>query len=189
VAGAVATAVPGAVASRSSAPTAGATGKRGQVAAPSAGTVTAGEGRDSKPATAATKTAATVSVTISSTYPVQVLNGTRSIAEFGETHQLNVAEGSTLHVKAEQYLLDAVIRVEARPIDYQAPAIGYLTVLTKYETCSVRIGTKDLGYPPITKLALASGQHRVDIACENGQNPPGQLVTIAPNATATARIY
>ena len=188
-AGALGTPAPGAVASRSSATTAGATGKRGQVAAPSAGTIAAGEGRDGKPATAATKAAATVSVTISSTYPVQVLNGTRSIAEFGETHQLNVAEGSTLHVKAEQYLLDAVIRVEARPIEYQAPAIGYLTVLTKYETCSVRIGTKDLGYPPITKLALASGQHRVDIACENGQNPPGQLVTIAPNATATARIY
>jgi len=62
-------------------------------------------------------------------------------------------------------------------------------VLTKYETCNVKIGSKDLGYPPITKLPLVSGQHRVDIVCSNGQNPPGQFVTVTPNSTVTARIY
>ncbi len=74
-------------------------------------------------------------------------------------------------------------------MDYQAPAVGYLTVLTKYETCNVKIGAKDLGYPPITRLPIASGQYRVDISCPGGQNPPGQFVTVAPNNTATARIY
>jgi hypothetical protein len=62
-------------------------------------------------------------------------------------------------------------------------------VLTRYETCNVKIGSKDLGYPPITKLPVASGQYRIDVACPDGQNPPGQFVTVAPNNTATARIY
>jgi hypothetical protein len=86
-------------------------------------------------------------------------------------------------------MLDASVRAEGKTLDYQAPAIGYLTVLTKYETCNVKIGDRDLGYPPITKLAIASGQHRVDISCANGPNPPGQLVNVAPNTIATARIY
>jgi len=37
-------------------------------------------------------------------------------------------------------------------------------------------------------LPIAAGQHRVDISCPTGQNPPGQMVTVTPNGTATARI-
>ena len=68
-------------------------------------------------------------------------------------------------------------------------AAAHLTVLTKFETCNVKIGSRDLGYPPITRLPLVVGQYRVDIACATGQNPPGQLVTVTPNTSATARIY
>ena len=132
---------------------------------------------------------ATIPVSIASTYPVEVREGARSLSPASESHHLSVASGTTLHIVAPLYLLDTAIRVEGRQIDYQAPALGYLTVLTRYETCNVKIGMKDLGYPPITKLPIVSGQHRVDIVCPNGQNPPGQFVTVAPNATATARIY
>ena len=70
-----------------------------------------------------------------------------------------------------------------------APGIGRLTVLTKYETCNIKIGEHMLGFPPISRLPIASGQYRIDVACPNGQNPAGQFVTVAPNETATVRIY
>jgi hypothetical protein len=133
-------------------------------------------------------TVASVAVSITSTYPVAVLNGSKAISSANESHQLTVPAGSTLHVTASEYLLDAVIKAEGKQVDYQAPALGFLNVLTKYETCNVKIGAKDLGYPPITKLPIAAGQHRVDISCPTGQNPPGQMVTVTPNGTATARI-
>ena len=84
---------------------------------------------------------------------------------------------------------DQAVRVESRAVQYQTPALGYLTVLTRYETCNVRVGQRDLGYPPITRLPLVAGQHRIDIVCPAGQNPQGQLVTVAPNENATARIF
>jgi hypothetical protein len=133
--------------------------------------------------------AATVSVSITATYPVEVFQNGRSIASASDSHQLTIASGTNLRVAAPQYLLDTVLRVEGKPIEYQAPPLGYLTVLTKYETCSVKIGSKDLGYPPITKLPIVAGQHRIDVACPSGPNPPGQFVSVTPNTTATARIY
>jgi hypothetical protein len=133
--------------------------------------------------------ATTVPVSITSTYPVEVFSGERSISGAAESHKLTVGVGATVHITSPQYHLDASFKVEDKPIDFQAPALGYLTVLTKYETCKVKVGPTDLGYPPITKLPIAAGQHRVDIACANGTAPPGQLVTILPNNTATARIY
>jgi hypothetical protein len=133
--------------------------------------------------------ATTVPVSITSTYPVEVFNGSRSISGAAESHKLTVGVGAIVHITSPQYHLDASFKVEDKPIDFQAPALGYLTVLTKYETCKVKVGPADLGYPPITKLPIAAGQHRVDIACANGTAPPGQLVTILPNNTATARIY
>ncbi len=133
--------------------------------------------------------AATAAVMVTSTYPVEVFDGAKSLGPAADSHQLTVPAGATLHVRSPEYLLDAAVKVEGKTFEYQAPALGSLTVLTKYETCNVKIGAKDLGFPPITKLPIVSGQHRVDIACANGQNPPGQLVTVAPNATATARIY
>ena len=62
-------------------------------------------------------------------------------------------------------------------------------MLTRYETCNVKIGSKDLGYPPITKLPLVVGQYKVDIVCATGQSPNGQFVTVAPNNIAIARIH
>jgi len=85
------------------------------------------------------------------------------------------------------FVLDASVRVDGKT-DYQAPPLGYLTVLTKFETCSIKIGSKDLGFPPISKLPLAVGQYKVDVVCPGGQSPPSQFVSITPNNTTTSRI-
>ena len=53
----------------------------------------------------------------------------------------------------------------------------------------MKVGDRVLGFPPISRMQVAAGQYRVDIVCAGGTNPPGQFVTVAPNDTATVRIY
>ena len=72
---------------------------------------------------------------------------------------------------------------------FTAPALGRLTVLTKFETCNVKVGDRLVGFPPITRMPVVSGQYRVDIVCPGGANPPSQFVTVAANETATVRIF
>ena len=128
-----------------------------------------------------------VPIAVSSAYPVEVFEGSRSISKPSDNHQLKLPAGTTIRVRNPEYLLDASVRVDGKT-DYQAPALGYLTVLTRYETCNVKIGAKDLGYPPISKLPIVAGQYKVDVVCPSGQSPNGQFITIAPNNTAVARI-
>ena len=130
-----------------------------------------------------------VPVAITSTYPVEVLNGSKPTGPAAESHQVRVPAGTVLTVRSSQYLLNAQVKADGKQVNYQAPAIGYLSVLTRFETCRVRIGQADVGFPPISKLPVVSGQHRVDIACSDGQNPQGQMVTVQPNQLATARIF
>jgi serine/threonine-protein kinase len=133
--------------------------------------------------------ASRIPVTIDSAYPVEVLSGTKVLSPASATHQLSVPSGSRLRVLAREYLLDASVPVSGKSVEYHAPGIGRLTVLTKYETCNIKIGEHMLGFPPISRLPIASGQYRIDVACPNGQTPAGQFVTVAPNETATVRIY
>ena len=119
-----------------------------------------------------------VPIASSSTYPVEVFEGGKSISKPSANHQLKLPAGTTIRVRNPEYMLDASVRVDGKS-DYQAPALGYLTVLTRYETCNVKIGAKDLGYPPITKMPLVVGQYKVDIVCPAGQNPNGQFITVA----------
>jgi hypothetical protein len=100
-----------------------------------------------------------------------------------------VPVGTRLRVISREYLLDAPISVSGKPVEYSAPAAGRLTVLTKFETCSVKVGEWMLGFPPITRLPVAAGQYRVDIVCQGGDSPPGQFVTVNANETATVRIF
>jgi hypothetical protein len=130
-----------------------------------------------------------VPVTITSTYPVEVVSGGRVVGAAGESHEVRVPPGTVLTVRSSQYFLNAQVKVEGRQMTYQAPAVGYLSVLTRFETCRVRLGQADLGFPPISKLPVAAGQYRVDIACTDGQNPQGQVVVVPPNGSATARIF
>jgi eukaryotic-like serine/threonine-protein kinase len=129
-----------------------------------------------------------VPVTVDSAYPVEVLSGSKVLSAASATHKLTVPGGTKLRVMSREYLLDAAVTVSGKSVEYHAPGIGRLTVLTRYETCNVKIGDRVLGFPPISRLPIASGQYRVDMACPNGQNPPGQFVTIVPNDVATVKI-
>ena len=130
-----------------------------------------------------------VAVAISSAYPVEVLSGSQTLAAAGTSHQLTVPVGSRLRVVAREYMLDTALSVPSKPLQYSTPPVGRLTVLTKYETCNVKIGDRMLGFPPITRMPIVAGQYRVDIVCQGGTSPPGQFVTVGPNESATVRIY
>lgn len=130
-----------------------------------------------------------VPVTISSAYPVEIQSGSQTLSAAALTHQLTVAAGSRLRVVSRDMLLDSVINVTGRPVQYSSPALGRLTVLTTHETCNVKIGDRTLGFPPITRMPVVAGQYRVDIVCPTGTNPPGQFVTVPANETATVRIH
>jgi hypothetical protein len=130
-----------------------------------------------------------VAVTITSAYPVEVLNGSETIGAKSLSHELTVTAGSQLRVVAREVMLDAAITVSPKGVHYSAPPIGSLTVLTKFETCRVKIGDRFIGVPPITRMQIVAGEHRVDFICQGGNSPPSQFVVVPANDTATVRIH
>jgi len=138
--------------------------------------------------TLAAAEAVTVAVSIDSSYAVEVLSGSQTISRANQSHRLKIAPGTTLRVVSKQYMLNDTVRVGSRTVDYRVPAPGFLTVLTNHETCNVKVGDTVLGFPPITKHAIASGTYKVEIACPDGPSPPGTTVTVPPNGSETARI-
>ena len=104
------------------------------------------------------------------------------------THKLKLAPGTRLRIVAKTVLLNDAVTVSGRGLDYRAPVLGNLTVLTRFETCNVKVNDQVLGFPPITRMPVAAGQYRVEMECPDGKNPPGQFVTVNPNETQTVRI-
>lgn len=129
-----------------------------------------------------------VPVNITSAYPVSVMAGKETLASPGVSHSLSVPSGTRLRVVSGEHLLDAAVVASGRTVSYTSPPLGRLTVLTKFETCKVKIGDRMLGFPPITRMPIVAGQYRVDIVCDSGNSPPGVFVTVPANETATARI-
>ena len=130
-----------------------------------------------------------VAVSISSAYPVAVMNGSQEVAAAATSHALNIAANTRLRVVSREYMLDAPLSVGTRAVQFTAPGVGYLTVITnRYETCNVKIGDRPLGFPPINRKAIVAGEYRVDLVCQGGGNPPGQFVSITPNQTATLKV-
>ena len=129
-----------------------------------------------------------VSVSIDSPYPVEVLSGGQSVGRSANTHKLKLPPGTRLRIVAKTVLLNDAVTVSGRGLDYRAPALGNLTVVTRYETCNVKVNDQVLGFPPITRMPVAAGQYRVEIECADGKNPPGQFATVNPNETQTVRI-
>ena len=131
---------------------------------------------------------AKVAVSIKSDYPVDVSNDSEVLSKGQESHQLSVPAGTKLRISAGQYLLNETVTVTAKPLEYSTPPLGRLTILTKWETCNVKVGDRILGFPPITRKQIVAGQYRVEIVCAGGQNPPGQIVTVPANDSVTVKI-
>jgi hypothetical protein len=126
--------------------------------------------------------AAQIAVTASGPYPFAIADGGRVVSAASTSHQLNAAAGKTLRLVASEYSLNQTVTIESTPdrrLDIQAPALGKLTIRSTFETCKVKIGDRDLGYPPINNIAIAAGSHQVELVCPNGQTK-SQYVNVSP---------
>ena len=64
-------------------------------------------------------------------------------------------------------------------VTYTVPEAGFLSIRTHDETCTVLVGDRDLGVPPIAEQRVASGTHRVSLRCPDGSTR-GTTVTLRP---------
>ena len=112
-----------------------------------------------------------IDVDITGGYPFEVWDGNRKLSDRSARHSLTVEPPRTLRLVAGDVLLNANVRVEPESsgrASLQAPELGRLTLLTRYETCKVVIGGRDFGYPPLTDVPLAPGTHRLVLRCPEG---------------------
>jgi hypothetical protein len=140
---------------------------------------TAGAGPASVPpvAPAASVAPAALSVTLTASYPFEVVDGTRVIGASATEHTLALSGPRVLRLRNTDYMLDYPVRVDAGRTSASPPDLGRLTIRTPLETCNVWVGGRDLGYPPISEQKLAAGNYRVEIRCPDG-NTRTENVTI-----------
>jgi serine/threonine protein kinase len=126
--------------------------------------------------------AAQIAVTAKGAYPFAIFDGGRSISAASTLHQLNIPAGKKVRIVSSEYSLNQTLTVEAtgdKHFDIQAPDLGTLQIRSTLETCKVKIGDRDLGYPPTRDVSIAAGPHQVDLVCPNGQNPTKTVNTLA----------
>jgi hypothetical protein len=110
-------------------------------------------------------------VALTGNYPFEVLDGTRVISPAAESHQLSVTGRRAIRLRAEEYFLDRLVTIDgsSRRVDIQAPELGRVTILSPLETCSVSIGGRTLGFPPVLNVPIAAGSYRVVLTCPDGE--------------------
>src|SRR5262249_58450897 len=89
------------------------------------------------------------------------------------SHKINVPAGRKVRLVAPQYSLNQTVTVEDggdRSSAIEAPALGRLTIRSNQETCTVKIGERELGNPPVNNVSIAAGSYQIDIVCPNGRN-------------------
>jgi serine/threonine-protein kinase len=125
--------------------------------------------RAAAPASAAVQ----IAVSVEGTYPFAVLDGGRVLSPAGTSHHITVAAGRRLRLVAPEYSLNQSVPIAEnadRRVEIQAPALGRLTIRSSQETCAVKIGDRDLGYPPVNNVAIAGGAYQIDLVCPNGRS-------------------
>ena len=136
-----------------------------------------------------------VRLTVTSAFPVELVQGSKVISPAATKHEVTVQPGgASVSARNGELLLNQVL-----PIDFTRAraestirAAGILAVFAQggtLETCSVEVDGTDLGNPPISKKAIAAGPHTVQLKCADGKGDsrkvdvtPGErsVVTFTP---------
>jgi hypothetical protein len=113
-----------------------------------------------------------VVVTLSGSYPFEVLEGSRVVSAASARHSLTLPGPATLRLRASEYLLDMPLKADSPSgrVSFTVPEAGRLTIRTPLETCNVFVAGRDLGFPPITDHRIAAGTYRVELRCPDGNN-------------------
>jgi hypothetical protein len=128
-----------------------------------------------------------VRLTVSATYPFELVQGGKVISPSARQHQLTVSPGgATIRARNSEYLVDVPVAVDYQRSQIEAtlPALGSVTVFSAVETCSVIIDGQDLGFPPIPRKQIAVGTHTVTLKCQDGRGDSQRVAVTASEAAA-----
>lgn len=131
-----------------------------------------------------------VSVTLTGGYPFEVVDGSRTISAAANSHELKLAPGKTVVLRASQYFLNQTVRVEGsvnQPFDFAVPGLGSLDIRSVQETCELAIGSQKLGNPPFVVKEIAAGSYKVDLVC-GSDVVKSAYATVRPGQTSVAAI-
>jgi len=114
--------------------------------------------------------AAGLTVSLSGSYPFEVVDGGRVISPAAERHTISLPGPRTLRLRSSEVMLDTPLRADSSTgrVSYEVPQLGRLTIRTPLETCNVTVQGRDLGFPPINEQRLAPGSYKVELKCPDG---------------------
>jgi hypothetical protein len=108
-----------------------------------------------------------VRVTVTGSYPFELVQGSRVISPSKTEHALTVQPGSDVIARSAEMFLRQSIGVDFRRSEFTftIPEPGTLTVNARNETCPVFVDGTELGFPQINNRRIASGPHLVELRC------------------------
>jgi hypothetical protein len=130
-----------------------------------------------------------VRLVVTGAYPFELMQGSRVLSPSAKRHEVTVQPGgAAIRARNSEYVLDVPVAVDFQraQVDVTLPALGTLTVFSTVETCSVVVDGQDVGFPPISRKAIAAGSHAVAIKCQDGKSD-GQKVSVAAGEAATVK--
>jgi len=111
-----------------------------------------------------------VRLTVSGSYPFELVSGGRIISEAATSHEVTIEPGTAVTARSAAYLLNARLSVNFRR-SRQTTTLddpGSLRVFAANETCTVVADGRDLSYPPIPPRPVAAGSHTIVLRCPDG---------------------
>ncbi|HEX5217228.1 MAG TPA: serine/threonine-protein kinase [Vicinamibacterales bacterium] len=125
-----------------------------------------------------------VRLTVTSAFPVELVQGSKVISPAATKHEVTVQPGgANVSARNGELLLNQVVPIDFTRGRAEATirAAGILAVFAQgaLETCSVEVDGTDLGNPPISKKAVAAGSHTVQLKCADGKGD-SRKVDITP---------
>jgi serine/threonine-protein kinase len=110
-----------------------------------------------------------VRLTVSASYPFELVSGSRVISEAATSHDVTVNPGASVSARNGALLLNDSLALNFRSASgRQSITLDELGMLAIFgnSSCSVVVGGRDLGQPPIPPMRVATGRHTVVLKCE-----------------------
>lgn len=128
-----------------------------------------------------------VKVTVTATFPFELVQGNQVISASASSHSLTVQPAGPVTARSRELMLNSPLAIsfDRAQVDVTLPAPGVLAIFSAVETCTVDIDGQDLGFPPIPRKAIASGSHTVKLTCPDGKGET-RRVTVGPGEKVTA---
>jgi hypothetical protein len=130
-----------------------------------------------------------VRLSVSGTYPVEVMQGEKVLSAPANKHEVTIQPGaSNVTVRSKEYLLNWPVSIDFQrsSLDVTVPAPGTLTVYSQVETCMITADGQDIDYQPILKKPIAAGSHTIGLKCPDGKSD-SQKVSVAAGENLTVK--